>query len=447
MSGMTNENLTEESPPVLSTEKSEAAYRAAREILPGGVSSPVRAFGTVGGTPRYIAKGSGAFITDIDGNQYIDYVGSWGPLILGHAEERIVAAINKAAAKGCSFGAPTEAETRLAELIIARVPSVEMVRFVNSGTEGTMSAVRLARGFTGRDVIVKFAGCYHGHVDALLVDAGSGALTFGAPSSPGIPQSVVASTHVLPYNHRAAAEALFAEHGDKIAAVLVEPVAGNMGCVPPVSGFLECVRSLCTKSGALLVFDEVMTGFRVAPGGAQQLYGLCPDLTCLGKVLGGGLPMAAYGGRRDIMEHVSPVGSVYQAGTLSGNPLATAAGIATLEALSEDNVYETLEAQSSRLAEGLAAAAAEAGVPLCVNRVGSMLCPFFTAGPVTDLAGATASDGQAYRRFFHGMLNRGVYLAPSPFECMFVSTVHTDELVDRTVEAAAKALAESAVEE
>jgi glutamate-1-semialdehyde 2,1-aminomutase len=355
-----------------------------------------------------------------------------------------VAAINKAAAKGCTFGAPTESETRLAELIISRVPSVEMVRFVNSGTEATMSAVRLARGFTGRDAIVKFEGCYHGHVDALLVQAGSGALTFGAPSSPGVPEGVVAQTFVLPYNDLAAAEKLFAAEGDKIAAVLVEPVAGNMGCVPPADGFLDGLRMLCADASALLVFDEVMTGFRVAAGGAQQRFGIEPDLTCMAKVLGGGLPLAAYGGRRDILEHVSPVGPVYQAGTLSGNPLATAAGIATLEALAEDNVYEFLEAQSARLADGLTAAAREAGVPMSLNRVGSMLSPFFTPGPVRDFAAATAADATRYARYFHAMLDRGVYLAPSAFECMFVSTAHTDEIIDRTVEAAAAALAEIA---
>ncbi len=428
----------------LTTARSEAAFRAAREVMPGGVSSPVRAFGAVGGVPRYIAKGAGAVLTDLDGCCYTDYVGSWGPLILGHADERVVAAINKAAAKGCSFGAPTEAEIRLAELIIARMPSIEMVRFVNSGTEATMSAMRLARGFTGRDALVKFEGCYHGHADALLVKAGSGLLTFGTPSSPGVPNGATADTLVLPYNNLSAAKDLFAEHGKRIAAVLVEPIAGNMGCVPPTEGFLAGLRSLCDQHGTLLVFDEVMTGFRVAPGGAQQLYGVQPDLTCLGKVLGGGLPIAAYGGRREIMEQVSPLGPVYQAGTLAGNPLATAAGIATLEALAEPDVYETLEARSARLAEGLAQAARAAGVCVFQTRVGSMSSVFFTDGPVTDYASAVRSDTRAYARYFHAMLERGVYLAPSQYECMFVSLAHTDDLIESTIQAADEAFDEVA---
>jgi glutamate-1-semialdehyde 2,1-aminomutase len=444
MSGVTNNPNSGSSRPTRTTEKSESAFRAAREVLPGGVSSPVRAFGAVGGTPRFIARGDGALMTDVDDNTYIDYVGSWGPLILGHADERVVAAVSKAAARGCSFGAPTESEVRLAEMVIARVASVEMVRFVNSGTEATMSAVRLARGFTGRDGIVKFEGCYHGHVDALLVKAGSGALTFGTPSSPGVPAGTTRDTFLLPYNDVDAVKRLFADRGDRIAAVLVEPVAGNIGCVPPKDGFLSGLQEVCNQHGALLIFDEVMTGFRVAPGGAQELYGIRPDLTCMGKVLGGGLPMAAYGGRRDVMEKISPVGPVYQAGTLSGNPLAMAAGIATLEALAEEGVYATLEARSARLAAGLADAARQAGVPAYHTRVASMLCTFFTQGPVTDLASASASDTRAYARFFHAMLDRGVYLAPSQFECMFVSTAHTDELIDWTVEAAAEAFAEVA---
>jgi glutamate-1-semialdehyde 2,1-aminomutase len=444
MVAMTATQRDEKSEDTPTTAKSEAAFRAAREVMPGGVSSPVRAFGAVGGVPRFIAKGAGAVVTDVDGRPYTDYVGSWGPLILGHADERVVAAINKAAAKGCSFGAPTEAEVRLAELVIARVPSVELVRFVNSGTEATMSAVRLARGFTGRDAIVKFEGCYHGHVDALLVKAGSGLLTFGTPSSPGVPGGVTADTLVLPYNDLAAATQLFAEHGKRIAAVLVEPVAGNMGCVPPAEGFLAGLRNLCDQHGSVLMLDEVMTGFRVAPGGAQELYGIQPDLTCMGKVLGGGLPMAAYGGRREIMEKVSPLGPVYQAGTLSGNPLATAAGIATLEALAEPEVYETLEARSARLAEGLGQAARAAGVSVYQTRVGSMLCVFFTEGPVTDYASATRSDTTAYKRFFHAMLERGVYLAPSQYECMFVSVTHTEELIENTIQAANEAFDEVA---
>ena len=444
MSAVTNSPNSGSNRSTRTTEKSESAFRAAREVLPGGVSSPVRAFGAVGGTPRFIARGDGALMTDVDDNTYIDYVGSWGPLILGHADERVVAAVNKAVARGCSFGAPTESEVRLAEMVVTRVPSVEMVRFVNSGTEATMSAVRLARGFTGRDGIVKFEGCYHGHVDALLVKAGSGALTFGTPSSPGVPAGTTRDTYLLPYNDVDAVKRLFADRGDRIAAVLVEPVAGNIGCVPPIDGFLSGLQEVCNQHGALLIFDEVMTGFRVAPGGAQELYGIRPDLTCMGKVLGGGLPMAAYGGRRDVMERISPVGPVYQAGTLSGNPLAMAAGIATLEALAEEGVYETLEARSARLGAGLADAARQAGVPAYHTRVASMLCTFFTPGPVTDLASASASDTRAYARYFHAMLDRGVYLAPSQFECMFVSTAHTDELIDTTVEAAAEAFAEVA---
>jgi glutamate-1-semialdehyde 2,1-aminomutase len=425
------------------TVRSEELYRAAREVLPGGVSSPVRAFGAVGGTPRFIAKGAGAILTDVDGNEYIDYVCSWGPLILGHADERVVAAVDKAAARGCSFGAPTEAEVKLAEVVVARVPSVEMVRFVNSGTEATLSAVRLARAFTGRDAIVKFEGCYHGHADALLVQAGSGALTFGTPSSPGVPAATAGDTLVLPYNDVEAADKLFAARGSDIAGILIEPVAGNMGCVPPKDGYLAHLRELCTRHGALLIFDEVMTGFRVAAGGAQELYGVQPDLTCLGKILGGGLPMAAYGGRRDIMQQISPAGPVYQAGTLSGNPLAVAAGLATLQALAEDGVYDQLENQSAKLAAGLADAVRQADAKVWHSRVGSMLCTFFTPGPVTDLISAKRSDTQAYARFFHALLDRGVYLPPSQFECLFVSLAHTDELIERTVTAAADAFAET----
>ncbi|MFH0980630.1 MAG: glutamate-1-semialdehyde 2,1-aminomutase [Planctomycetota bacterium] len=423
----------------METAKSEAAFEAACRVMPGGVSSPVRAFRAVGGTPRMIAKGKGAVITDVDGNAYIDYVGSWGPLILGHADDRVVAAIDKAAAKGCSFGAPTEAETQLAEWIIARMSSIEMVRFVNSGTEAAMSAIRLARGYTGRDKIIKFEGCYHGHCDALLVKAGSGAMTFGAPSSLGVPAGTAADTLVLPYNDLPVVAAALKKHGREIAAVLVEPIAGNMGCVPPNKGYLQGLRRLCTEHGVVLIFDEVMTGFRVAPGGAQQLYDVRPDLTCLGKVGGGGLPLAAYGGRRKIMERVSPLGAVYQAGTLSGNPLAVAAGIATLEALAEEQVYESLEAAGAKLAEGLRAAAEGAGVSTYHTRVGSMLCTFFTSGPVTDYASAARCNAKAYAAYFHAMLDGGVYLAPSQFECLFVSLAHTDEQIERTIAASAEA--------
>ena len=419
-----------------STEKSAAAYRAACRVMPGGVNSPVRAFGGVGGTPLFIAKGSGAILTDLDGNEYIDYVGSWGPLILGHVDERVEAAVCKAAAKGCSFGAPTELEVRLAELVISRFPSVEVVRFVNSGTEATMSAVRLARGFTGRSKVIKCEGCYHGHVDALLVQAGSGAMTLGTPSSPGVPAGTTADTLLLPYNDAEAAAAVFDRQGRDVAAVLIEPLAGNMGLVPPRPGYLEALRELCDRHGALLIFDEVMTGFRVSPGGAQEINGLRPDLTCLGKILGGGLPAAAYGGRRDIMDKISPVGPVYQAGTLSGNPLAMAAGIATLQALGEAGVYEQLEERSALLAEGIKDAAAEADLPIYQTRAGSMGCVFFSDRPVTDFATAGKCDTDRYGRYFHAMLDRGVYLAPSQFECFFVSTAHTAEHIEQTIQAA-----------
>jgi glutamate-1-semialdehyde 2,1-aminomutase len=422
-------------------EKSIAAYQAACRVMPGGVSSPVRAFGAVGETPPFIAKGSGAILTDLDGNDYIDYVGSWGPLILGHADERVEAAVCKAAAKGCSFGAPTELEVRLAELVISRVPSIELIRFVNSGTEATMSAVRLARGFTGRSKVVKCEGCYHGHVDALLVQAGSGATTLGTPSSPGVPASTTGDTLVLPYNDAAAAERVFEKQGPEVAAILIEPIAGNMGLVPPELGYLEALGQLCDDHGALLIFDEVMTGFRVSPGGAQEINGIRPDLTCLGKILGGGLPVAAYGGRKDIMERVSPLGPVYQAGTLSGNPLAMAAGIATLQALGEPGVYEQLEERAAQLAEGVKSAADAAGVPIYQTRAGSMGCLFFTDRPVTDYATACKCDKGRYARYFHAMLDRGVYLAPSQFECFFVSTAHTTEQVERTVAAAQEAFA------
>jgi len=425
----------------LSTEKSAAAFEAACQFMPGGVNSPVRAFGAVGGTPRFVAKGAGAILTDVDGNEYIDYVGSWGPLILGHADDRVEAAISKAAAKGCSFGAPTELEVQLAELVISRIPSIEMVRFVNSGTEATMSALRLARGFTGRDKVVKCEGCYHGHVDALLVQAGSGAMTFGTPSSPGVPAGTTADTLLVPYNDAEALGTIFETQGGEIAAVLIEPIAGNMGLVPPKEGYLEKLRKLCDAHGALLIFDEVMTGFRVSAGGAQELYGVRPDLTCLGKILGGGLPVAAYGGRREVMAAISPIGSVYQAGTLSGNPLAMAAGVATLQALAEPEVYAELEQRSDDLAAGVAAAAKEAGVPVFQTRVGSMGCVFFSAEPVTDYAGAARCDTRAYAQYFHAMLDRGVYLAPSQFECYFVSVAHTPEHVERTVEAAREAFA------
>ncbi len=425
----------------MQTERSEALFARAREVIPGGVNSPVRAFRAVGGQPLFIERGEGAYLYDVDGNRFIDYVGSWGPLILGHGDPRVLDAIARAAARGTSFGAPTEAEVRLAELVIAAVPSMEMVRFVNSGTEATMSALRVARAFTGREKIVKFAGGYHGHADMLLVAAGSGALTLGTPDSPGVPPQTTAQTLVAPYNDLDAVRGLFERFPSEIAAVIVEPVAGNMGCVPPEPGFLEGLREVTRQFGAVLIFDEVMTGFRVAYGGAQELFGIVPDMTCLGKIVGGGLPAAAYGGRRDILSLVSPAGPVYQAGTLSGNPLATAAGIAQLEALREPGTYERLETLSAALASGMAEAAREAGVPIYSTRVGSMFCTFFTPDQVVDEATAKRSDTRAFATFFRAMLERGVYLAPSQFEAGFVSLVHTDEDIKRTVAAAREAFA------
>jgi glutamate-1-semialdehyde 2,1-aminomutase len=429
--------MTERTAPTLSN--SQAAFNKAAQVMPGGVSSPVRAFKAVGGTPVFIREGEGAHVTDIDGNTYIDYVCSYGPLIAGHANERVVAALSKAIGRGTSFGAPTEAETQLATKIISALPAVEMIRFVNSGTEATMSAIRLARAATGRDLIVKCIGCYHGHVDGLLVQAGSGALTLGAPSSPGIPKSVAGCTVLAPYNDLHAAEQLFKAHPGQIACFMVEPVAGNMGVVAPAAGYLAGLRKLCNEHGALLLFDEVMTGFRVAWGGAQVRFDVRPDLTCLGKVIGGGLPCAAYGGSKKLMELISPAGTVYQAGTLSGNPLAMAGGIATLEILQEAGAYEALERRSAMLAEGLIDAADKAGVPIALNRIGSMLTPFFmreSGQAVTNFAEATAGDTAAYATFFHSMLDSGVFLAPSQYEAMFVSLAHTDSIINETIEAA-----------
>ena len=424
----------------LETGRSDEAFRRAEALMPGGVSSPVRAFGAVGGKPLFIARGAGARIWDLDGNAFLDYVMSGGPLILGHAHPKVVEAVRQALEGGSSFGAPTVREIELAERIREAMPAVEQVRFVNSGTEATMSAVRLARAATGRPGILKFEGCYHGHVDALLVQAGSGATTFGVPSSPGVPPEVTGHTLLAPYNDIEAVERVCRENRDRLAAILVEPIAGNMGVVPPADGFLQGLRDVADRTGALLVFDEVMTGFRVARGGAAQRYGVRPDLVTLGKVIGGGLPVGAYGGRRDLMARVSPVGPVYQAGTLSGNPLAMAAGIATLDLLAEPNAYEMLEAMSARLEKGLAEAVREARIPAQVQRVGSMLTLFFTADKVADYAGARACDTEAFGRFFQGMLGRGVYLPPSQFEAWFVSLAHTDEDIRRTVEVARAAL-------
>jgi glutamate-1-semialdehyde 2,1-aminomutase len=409
--------------------------------MPGGVNSPVRAFRGVGGTPRFIASAQGATMTDVDGRTYVDYVGSWGPMILGHADPEVIDALHAALGRGTSYGAPTALEVEMAEEIIDAVPSVEMVRMVNSGTEATMSALRLARGATGRNKIVKFEGCYHGHGDSLLVKAGSGVATLGLPDSPGVTAAVAQNTITAPFNDAAALEQVFDEHGDGIAAVIVEPVAGNMGCVPPRAGYLQALRDITRRHGALLIFDEVMTGFRLARGGAQELYGVTPDLTTLGKIIGGGLPVGAYGGRRDLMEQIAPAGPVYQAGTLSGNPLAMTAGLTTLRRLRDRSVYDRLEQATRRLCEGMAESAREAGVSTTTNRVGSMFTMFFNGGePVTDWPSAAKSDRDAYGKFFHAMLEGGVYLAPSQFEAAFLGVAHTDELLDRTLEAARRAL-------
>ena len=420
--------------------KSQFLYARAKRLMPGGVNSPVRSFGAVGGTPLFIASGSGARIRDADGNEYLDFVGSWGPLVLGHAHPAIVEAVRQAAARGTSFGAPTETEVELAELITRAVPSMEMLRLVSSGTEATMSAIRVARAFTGRDKLIKFNGCYHGHADGLLVKAGSGAATHGIPTSAGVPEAYAAQTLVAEYNRLETVEQLLNAYPRQVAAIIVEPVAGNMGVVSPDLEFLLGLRRVANAHGALLIFDEVITGFRVAYGGAQARYGVIADLTCLGKVIGGGLPVGAYGGRGEVMGLVSPLGPVYQAGTLSGNPLAIAAGIACLKELARPGAYDALESRGAQLEQGLRDAARQAEAPLTVNRVGSMLTAFFTPGPVATWADVTTADTRAYARFFHGMLERGVYLPPSQFEAMFVSLAHAPKDIDRTSELADDAL-------
>ncbi|HET7294817.1 MAG TPA: glutamate-1-semialdehyde 2,1-aminomutase [Vicinamibacteria bacterium] len=420
--------------------QSEELFARAQRSIPGGVNSPVRAFKAVGGTPLFIRKAEGSRMWDADGRGYIDYVASWGPMILGHAYPPIVEAVQQAAARGTSFGAPCAAEVELAERVVRCMPAIERVRFVNSGTEATMSALRLARGFTGRRKILKFEGCYHGHADSLLVAAGSGVATLGIPGSPGVTQGTAADTLTAPFNDIGAVQRIVEAHGSDLAAVIVEPVAGNMGCVAPHPDYLQGLRRLTRDCGAVLILDEVMTGFRLARGGAQQAFGVKPDLTCLGKIIGGGLPCAAYGGRAEIMGHVAPLGPVYQAGTLSGNPLAMAAGCAALDALQQPGAYERLEALTTRLQVGLSRAAEAAEVQVTVNRVGSMLTPFFCRGPVTDFASAKTSDTALFGRFFHGMLERGVYLPPAQFEAAFVSLAHSEGDIDETVDAAEAAL-------
>ena len=419
---------------------SQAAYARACKLMPGGVNSPARAFGGVGGEPIFFERGEGAYLYDLDGNRYIDYIGSWGPMILGHAHPEVLAAIEAAAHRGTSFGAPTEAESELAEMVIAAVPSIEMVRLVSSGTEATMSAIRLARGFTEREMVVKFAGNYHGHVDSLLVAAGSSAATLGVPNSPGVTAGTAQDTLVLSYNDPEGLTAAFQQHGVRIAAVIFEPVVGNMGTVPSTPAFRAALRELTEKNGALLICDEVMTGFRVAFGGAQALFDLRPDLTTLGKIIGGGLPVGAYGGRADIMRHVLPAGRVFQAGTLSGNPLATAAGIATLKILRDSNPYPRLAQLSARLATGLEQAARAAGVAASVGQVNSMLTLFFSPDPVTDWNSASRCDTDRYARYFWGLADRGVYMPCSQFEAMFVSAAHTEADIDATLVAAGEAL-------
>jgi len=416
-------------------------FARAQKLLPGGVNSPVRAFRSVGGEPFFTERADGAYLWDVEGKRYIDYVGSWGPMIVGHNHPTVREAVERAIRNGLSFGTPCAAEVTMAETIVSLIPSVDMVRMVNSGTEATMSAIRLARGATGRSKIVKFEGCYHGHGDSFLVKAGSGALTFGVPTSPGVPKASADLTLTLTYNDIDAAKLLFAQEGKEIAALIIEPVAGNMNCIPPKDGYLQTLRELCTAHGALLIFDEVMTGFRVALGGAQAHYGVTPDLTCFGKIIGGGMPVGAYGGRRDLMEQIAPSGPIYQAGTLSGNPVAMAAGLAMLGLIQAPGFYEDLAARTVRLTDGILAEAKKAGVPFSVNRVGAMFGLFFTDETVESYGQATKADVAAFNRFFHGMLERGVYLAPSAFEAGFVSSAHDDGVIAETIAKAGEVFA------
>lgn len=424
----------------MKNEKSKALFSRAQNLIPGGVNSPVRACRSVGMDPCFIHRADGCHVYDVDGNRFIDYVGSWGPMILGHRHPRVIEALEAVLRDGTSFGAPTEMELQLAQLVIDAVPSVEMVRMVNSGTEATMSAIRLARGATGRDTIIKFDGCYHGHADSLLVDAGSGVATLAIAGSPGVPDAFIKHTLSLPYNDAQAVLRVMREKGDQVAAVIVEPVAGNMGLVAPVDGFLATLRQCCDQFGSILIFDEVMTGFRVHYGGAQTLFGIRPDLSCFGKIIGGGLPVGAYGGRSELMRQVAPQGPVYQAGTLSGNPLAMAAGIATLTEIGRPGFYETLDAASQRLLTGIRKAAENAGITIAADRVGSMLGMFFTKGPVYDFAQAKQSDLKRFAEFYRGMLTQGIYLAPSQFEALFVSAAHDDAAIENTVSAVEETL-------
>ena len=424
----------------MNCEKSHKLFNRALHVIPGGVNSPVRACKSVGMEPVFINYANGSMVVDADGNKYIDYIGSWGPMILGHRHSSVVRALASALNRGTSFGAPIDLEIKLAEMVINAVPSIDMVRMVNSGTEATMSAIRLARGVTGRDTIIKFDGCYHGHADSLLVEAGSGIATLGIPGSPGVPKSFVAHTLSLPYNDIECVKKVMEDKGDKIACIIVEPVAGNMGLVPPVDGFLETLKELTEKNGSLLIFDEVMSGFRVAYGGAQALYGISPDITCLGKIIGGGLPVGAYGGKREIMEHIAPQGLVYQAGTLSGNPLAMAAGIATLTQLKKPGFYDALDEKADQLATGLEKAARTAGIKTNINRVGSMIGLFFTDSDVKNFDDAKTSDLDIFSAYYKGMLEKGIYLAPSQFETIFISSAHSVKDIDATIKAAEEAL-------